>query len=120
MGNRFRGRRCFLILLFFAAGWLLCQTSSGSRASPLTQPAANPSVPLAVLQPPVASIPPQESKPLPGPKGIEEIRDELSLAALVEEVLARNPSLAQMTAAWEAAYERNPPVPSLTDPYFWA
>ena len=118
MRNRFPDSRCLLILLFFAGGWLLCQTSPASRASPLTQPASNPSVPFAILQAPVDAIPPEESKPLPGPKGIEEIRDELSLAALVEEVLARNPSLAQMTAAWEAASARYPQVTSLEDPMF--
>jgi outer membrane protein TolC len=36
--------------------------------------------------------------------------------ALVEQVLARNPSLAQMTAAWQAASARYPQVTSLDDP----
>jgi outer membrane protein TolC len=37
---------------------------------------------------------------------------------LVQQVLARNPSLAQMTAAWEAASARYPQVTSLDDPTF--
>ena len=41
---------------------------------------------------------------------------ELTVEALVEQVLARNPSLAQMAAAWEAASARYPQVTSLDDP----
>src|SRR5262249_26652942 len=43
---------------------------------------------------------------------------ELSVDAVVEQVLARNPSLAQMTAAWQAASARYPQVTSLDDPMF--
>lgn len=43
---------------------------------------------------------------------------ELTVEALVEQVLARNPSLAQMAAAWEAASARYPQVTSLDDPLF--
>ena len=41
---------------------------------------------------------------------------ELSLEQLEQEVLARNPSLTQMVAAWEAASARLPQVTSLEDP----
>ncbi len=41
---------------------------------------------------------------------------ELSPEALVAQVLARNPSLAQMVAAWKAAVSRYPQVTSLEDP----
>lgn len=41
---------------------------------------------------------------------------ELSLETLAQEVLARNPSLAQMVAAWQAASARYPQVTSLEDP----
>jgi outer membrane protein TolC len=41
---------------------------------------------------------------------------ELSADAVVELVLARNPSLAQMAAAWQAAQARYPQVTSLEDP----
>jgi outer membrane protein TolC len=43
---------------------------------------------------------------------------ELSVDSLVQQVLARNPSLAQMTAAWQAAAARFPQVTSLDDPMF--
>ncbi len=42
--------------------------------------------------------------------------NELSVESLVEQVLARNPSLAQMTAAWQATTARYPQVTSLEDP----
>jgi outer membrane protein TolC len=45
---------------------------------------------------------------------------ELSVEALIEQVLARNPSLAQMIAAWQAASARYPQVTSLEDPIFAA
>jgi outer membrane protein TolC len=45
---------------------------------------------------------------------------ELSVEALVAQVLARNPSLVQMTAAWQAASARYPQVTSLDDPMFGA
>jgi outer membrane protein TolC len=46
--------------------------------------------------------------------------DELSVEALIETVLARNPTLAQMVAAWQAASARFPQVTSLEDPVFAA
>lgn len=45
---------------------------------------------------------------------------ELPLDAYVAQVLARNPTLAQMTAAWQAASARYPQVTSLEDPMFGA
>ena len=45
-------------------------------------------------------------------------KEELSVEALVEEVLARNPSLAQMVSAWQAASAKYPQVRSLDDPTF--
>ncbi len=45
---------------------------------------------------------------------------ELPVDALVEQVLARNPSLAQMTAAWQAASARYPQVTALDDPMMGA
>jgi cobalt-zinc-cadmium efflux system outer membrane protein len=45
---------------------------------------------------------------------------EFSVEALVQQVLARNPSLAQMVAAWQAASARYPQVTSLEDPMFGA
>ncbi len=45
-----------------------------------------------------------------------EARKTLSEQALVDQVLARNPTLGQMTAAWQAALERIPQVTSWDDP----
>jgi len=45
---------------------------------------------------------------------------ELPVEALVQQVLARNPSLPQMAAAWQAARARYPQVTSLDDPMFAA
>jgi outer membrane protein TolC len=45
---------------------------------------------------------------------------ELPVEALIQQVLARNPSLAQMVAAWRAATARYPQVTSLDDPMFGA
>jgi outer membrane protein TolC len=44
----------------------------------------------------------------------------LPIEALIEQVLARNPSLPQMIAAWQAAVARYPQVTSLEDPMFGA
>jgi outer membrane protein TolC len=41
---------------------------------------------------------------------------ELTLGAVVEAVLARNPTIAEMVAAWQAAAARYPQVTSLEDP----
>lgn len=43
---------------------------------------------------------------------------ELSVDAFVQAVLARNPSLPEMAAAWKAAQARYPQVTSLDDPLF--
>src|SRR6266508_3297590 len=59
--------------------------------------------------PPPRQLPPAAAAPFPG-------RDELSAENLVAGVLARNPSLAQMVAAWQAASARYPQVTSLDDP----
>jgi outer membrane protein TolC len=49
-------------------------------------------------------------------KGRRPLGDELTVDAVVQEVLAKNPTLAQMVAAWEAAAARYPQVTSLEDP----
>jgi outer membrane protein TolC len=45
---------------------------------------------------------------------------ELSVDGLVEQVLARNPSLAEMVAAWQAASARYPQAVALDDPMYTA
>ncbi len=64
---------------------------------------------------------PQPSEPAPKPEELPFPQaPELSVDLLVEQVLARNPSLAQMVAAWQAASARYPQVTSLDDPTFSA
>jgi outer membrane protein TolC len=63
---------------------------------------------------PVDPIPSSATSPDSPFKNISE----LSVEALVEAVLARNPSLPEMTAAWKAAQARFPQVTSLDDPLF--
>jgi outer membrane protein TolC len=72
-----------------------------------------------------ASDEPPPALPAPTPVAPESPPDspfaetkELSADALVQQVLVRNPSLAQMTAAWKAAQARYPQVTSLDDPMF--
>jgi cobalt-zinc-cadmium efflux system outer membrane protein len=60
-----------------------------------------------------ASAPPSSGSPFLG-------TGELLVEALVQQVLARNPSVAQMVAAWQAASARYPQVTSLEDPMFAA
>ena len=73
--------------------------------------------------------PPRPADPKPqAPPGVQPRPDpaappfagatELSVEALVEQVVARNPSLPQMVAAYEAAAARAPQVSSLDDPLF--
>lgn len=61
----------------------------------------------------VEEAPTPRKEPEPFPAGAE-----LSVNLLVEQVLARNPSLAQMVAAWQAASARYPQAVSLEDPMF--
>jgi outer membrane protein TolC len=58
------------------------------------------------------------SQPLGGADEPFAGSQELSIDGLIEQVLARNPSIAQMTAAWQAATARYPQVTSLEDPSF--
>jgi outer membrane protein TolC len=67
---------------------------------------------------------PEESPAGPGPQSSDDSHfqgaDSLSVESLIEQVLAHNPSLAQMVAAWQAASARYPQVVSLDDPMFAA
>jgi outer membrane protein TolC len=69
---------------------------------------------LATPRPLPANLPAEQSAtPFAG-------RAELSADAVVDQVLARSPSLAEMVAAWHAAQARFPQVTSLEDPMFAA
>jgi outer membrane protein TolC len=63
----------------------------------------------------------QPAAPVPQPSGSASAKTPvLSVEGLVQQVLASNPSLAQMAAAWQAARARYPQVTSLEDPMFAA
>jgi outer membrane protein TolC len=65
----------------------------------------------------LAPIPVPDESPTATPSSAPlATKGELSLETLVPQVLARNPSLAQMAAAWEAAVARYPQAISLEDP----
>src|SRR5213594_760502 len=83
----------------------------------LPAPAQPPAPPVSLGPPTVdpRSLP-QAGAALPVPPFGD--RKELSAEALVQEVVARNPSLAQMIAAWQAASARYPQVTSLDAPMF--
>lgn len=78
-----------------------------------------------VPEPPELHLPspaPVESPPSASPSRDSPFKgeNELSVESLVEAVLARNPSLPEMAAAWRAARARYPQVTSLDDPLFGA
>jgi outer membrane protein TolC len=87
-------------------------TLAAAAPPPQSAPPAEvvPEVPVAVSRPAA----PDSAAPVPA----SAAAGELSVEALVEQVLARNPSLAQMAAAWQAARARYPQVTSLEDPMF--
>jgi outer membrane protein TolC len=86
----------------------LCLAATGHTALPDPPP---PRPIRAVLGPIIPEDPSDTPLPTPAPP-------EMSVDALVQQVLARNPTLAQMVAAWQAASARYPQVTSLEDPVF--
>ncbi len=93
-----RGKWASLVLLALLADG----GGAGATAPParLGSPVAAPPAPAVCAQGPFAGL------------------AELSAETVVEVVVSRNPSLAQMTAAWQAAQARYPQVTSLEDPMF--
>lgn len=73
------------------------------------------SSPQAVIQTVEAVESKKEQEQTTKAPAISELK-ELSVETLVEQVVARNPSITQMTAAWQAASARVPQVTSLDDP----
>jgi outer membrane protein TolC len=118
-------RPCLLLVFVVQAGCAALSPGEQVHYVPLalqtTQPARiSPEIQTASHQEPAPSLPAPRKSPavvLPEPQAPAFTgMSELSLEALVQEVLARNPSLAQMVAAWEAASARYPQVTSLEDP----
>jgi outer membrane protein TolC len=107
-------------LTLAACGLLLA--SPGARAADPGPKDDRPQTLPAYLAPPrqddVLELPPLG--PATPSRTAQPAPAELSADDLVAEVLADNPALAQMTAAWRAAAARYPQVTSLDDPMFAA
>lgn len=84
-----------------------------SPAPPRPIPAASPA-PSQNIQLAAAAIPVPPA--LPSLPPLPDFPSELSVETVIEQVLARNPTLAEMTAAWQAAEARYPQAVSLDDP----
>jgi len=104
----------FAILSLAAAS--LSSAAPLPQASPIATPQSAAEPARALLLAPIAVPDASAISPAMVPPGAAA--EELSLEALVQQVLARNPSLAQMAAAWEAAAARYPQARSLEDPMF--
>lgn len=115
---------CWFLLLCSAAGCSatrpgeLLQANSRQPRSQRDIAKNNSGVVPAVLLAPVDAA--SEAIPV---RAAQEVKtdppqkaDELSVDGLVADVLARNPNLSQMVAAWQAASARYPQVRSLDDP----
>jgi outer membrane protein, heavy metal efflux system len=87
-----------------------CVDASRKRTSLVASQSMAPTDARSLRASPMGSRPPSEEF-LSG-------QSELSLEALEGEVLQRNPTLAAMQAAWQAAAERYPQVTALDDPQF--
>jgi outer membrane protein TolC len=91
---------------------LLAMIPSGCAALSAVGPGADTPGPLPSALPPLSKGAPAAEMADSPFTGVAE----LTVSALIEQVLARNPSLCQMAAAWQAAATRHPQVTSLEDP----
>jgi hypothetical protein len=115
-----RSRKLVWLLLFVITVMTGCSSVSTvagkSLLSGTTCEAESPNLQQACYQ--------EEEKAPPAPTASESTESpfagakELSLEALIQEVLSRNPNLAQMQAAWQATRARYSQVTSLEDPMF--
>lgn len=120
-------RRCAGCTLIVVSTICGCRSTSPqshpATSSPVNSGTASQPIPLRTQTPAVSPV----SYHRPVVSGVVETiepddpisaQSELQLPQLVDEVLARNPSLWAMTAAWQAAAQRYPQVVSLDDPMF--
>jgi outer membrane protein, heavy metal efflux system len=119
------GFRCALMAL--SAAWMPGCASAPPPATPTPvprpvarQPAAPPLVAAAPSSPPAApiaraSFDDQDTQPANRDQA-PDAPAELELPVLIDQVLARNPSLQAMIAAWRAASQRYPQAVALDDP----
>src|SRR5437879_4092492 len=118
MGKRFD--RCYLLSWPVVSLGLPASLAAFSLAGSLSCAAPGPQY---ALPAPVAAVAPINAT---GPVTVaSEVANsplvgvtQMAVDLVVREVLARNPSLAQMIAAWQAASARYPQVTSLDDPMF--
>jgi len=92
--------------------------TSGSALEPVEKRAETTTTQQAPILFPVHTLP-VVSAPCP-PDSPFAGMSELAVDVLIQQVLTRNPSLAQMTGAWQAASAKYPQVTSLDDPMFAA
>ncbi len=104
-----------------AAIWLAAVLMAGCECLPRTRcvPPSSPEIDIQPRASTAASYQPIAGKLPESPAPFEGVA-ELSADAVVKQVLSRNPSLAQMQAAYQAAAARYPQVTSLDDPMFGA
>src|SRR5215831_4340524 len=91
-----------LLRRLLQAGWAALALGAPALAADAPPGNADPLPEFPIAAPHPAAAPAELPAPAAGP--------ELSVGTLVEQVLARNPSLAQMVAAWKAAQARYPQV----------
>lgn len=109
MGLRAGESERLSVLLALGSIWLFAAVCGAQSSLPLpTGPDVD-----AVETIPGLTVPHSDRPPTPSPPAHEQ---ELPLESLVSAVLSRNPTLAEMTAAWQAAQARYPQVTSLEDP----
>lgn len=104
-------------LLCCSASIAGCQMAN-PHASNLPTPTEFPPPRTSLASPSLPQEPPiqQVALAVPSQENVIVRSSVLTVDELVQQVLARNPSVAQMTAAWQAASARYPQVTSLDDP----
>jgi cobalt-zinc-cadmium efflux system outer membrane protein len=114
--ERARGRSC-LLLLALPLGWGVLPACAGPDGPALRVPLR---VTNAVPGPCACDclVPGHPDPASTAPESLFAGVRELSVESLVDQVIARNPSVPEATAAWEAARARYPQVTSLDDPLF--
>src|SRR2546426_122366 len=123
MGCRAFGQVSFLSLVFIWAGGCAYSgtplISERDRSVTASEPIATPQTSSTNQHRQISLASWETTSPNMGSTSTTEAfrsAKELTVEMLVEQVLARNPSLAEMEAAWQAASARYPQAVSLDDP----
>lgn len=113
-----RRLQLFAVLTLAAVGCQAIRQTSPATSSPVPVSVSTPAEPTTV-SPVVYEQPDQrEHRATIEPNDAFRGQTELELSSLIDEVLARNPSLQEALAAWREAAQRFPQVISLEDPMF--